>query len=224
MNKFIVSISGSDNSGKSTQLKMLHTKYPNIFSKPLHITQSPSYPKNVDPLAFSKWWFTKENARDMVTLMIKSMKERNEYALNDCKCPIILYDRDDASYENKTLSALLVMNFSFDEANKLINEVKAELNYNNYNIEDLRIYIKTSNKHCKIKDDENKNSYNPSLYARHMVTTSVLDKYTLKNNNYTFVQYVDGEIDLINDQIFNIIMKNAKNQVKLEKDENEPIQ
>lgn len=214
MKKIIISISGSDNSGKSTQLKLLHSKYPDVFSKPLHITHFPAYPKNVNPLALSKWWWTRENARDMTRVMLKSMKERNDFALNYSETPFILYDRDDYSYENKILSALLVMHYSFEEAKAMIEDVKNEINFTNNNIEDLRLFIKVPNERSSVKVEENANSYNPALYARHLITTKVLDKHTVKTHDYTILNFIDGDIERVNDDIKKVICE--KFNVELE--------
>ena len=55
----IISISGMDNAGKTTQCQILKAMYPNVFKSILHIKDMPSFDvKNFD----SDWWFKEDNS------------------------------------------------------------------------------------------------------------------------------------------------------------------
>ena len=212
MKKYIVSISGCDNCGKSTQLKLLHSKYPNIFSPPLHLIDFPAYPRIVDRLAFSKWWFTPSNAHDMVSIIINCIKQRHELAMSEeFNYPIVLFDRDDQSYINKTMSALLTMGYGFMFSKQMIESVKEEFNLDNAKLEDIKIYITGTSQINAIKQEENKYSYNPTLYAKHMKITNILDNITLRNDrSYTLVNYIEKDIEGVNANILSEIRNKIK--------------
>ena len=216
--KIVVSISGSDNTGKSTQLRLLREKYPKLFSKPYHILQSDFYPKIIEgrEKGFSKWWFEPKNAENMAYIMIRSIADRHNVSAEDT-APIILYDRDDQSYINKTISAMLVTGHTQSDAVDIVNRLSRHCGLDKMKGEDVKIYISGLDDVEKtIKPEENKNSNNPELYKQHMIMTKFLDQKTLTTDDtYSIISYRQDDIIAMQNDILDVIYTKV-----LEKDDN----
>lgn len=76
----IISISGMDGYGKSTQCKILEQRMPQIFSQPLHIKDSPCFTRK-DPKEINEWWFNADNKNDFVDTMLHALAERRDASL-----------------------------------------------------------------------------------------------------------------------------------------------
>lgn len=204
--KFIISISGLDNMGKSTQANMLSEKYPSIFSKPIHINQSPSFPtmKGKD---LSHWWFNPDNVEEFCHTMYKSLAERKEAALKS-DSPIVILDKGIDFYDVRIKATLLTLGVSQDRVAEMITNTKKELGlFNSY--EDLKVIITQpkDNQRSNVREEE-KND-NEDTYMKYLGLNVELLNDKLENEKvFAPVEFIEGDIETIHSNILDEIIEN----------------
>ncbi|MDO5557849.1 MAG: hypothetical protein Q4G05_06415 [Clostridia bacterium] len=195
--KYIISISGMDNVGKTTQANMLNDLYPNIFSPPIHINQMEEFPK-LKGKELSKWWFNKENAQEFVNTIYKCCVQRYEMSLK-MKQPIIVFDKGLNFYDIRVKATLITMGFKEEEIIEMINTSR-KVNQVEYSKEKLRIIITAENrdfmKEKGINDDKQ--------YERYIIKNiELLNKELKQNNNqiYSEVKYINNNKEYMHERI-----------------------
>lgn len=133
----IISISGMDNAGKTTQCQILKAMYPNVFKSILHIKDMPSFDvKNFD----SDWWFKEDNALEFTHTLFKCLKERIDYAKEE-KDKIILFDKGTDFYDARIMATLIIKGMTYKKAESFTKEIKKE--YLNEDYEDLKLFLES---------------------------------------------------------------------------------
>lgn len=133
----IISISGMDNAGKTTQCQILKAMYPNVFKSILHIKDMPSFDvKNFD----SDWWFKEDNALEFTHILFKCLKERIDYAREE-KDKIILFDKGTDFYDARIMATLIIKGMTYKKAESFTKEIKKE--YLNEDYEDLKLFLES---------------------------------------------------------------------------------
>lgn len=153
----IVSISGMDNSGKTTQCEILKTMYPDVFSKILHI-------KNTNIFNIKKcneeWWFNPNNKEEFTRTIFSALQERIKIAQN-CKNSIVLFDKGTDFYDARVVATLIMKGMSFNSA--LIYMLKIKKEYIQQNYESLKLFLSSSstvnNKQILNESDLRYNAY-----------------------------------------------------------------
>lgn len=194
--KFIVSISGMDNVGKSTQAKKMHEVYGNIFSEPLHINQTEAFPK-LSGKELSNWWFGKKNAKDFVDTIYKALAQRYQIAHNRPE-PIIIFDKGIDFYDTRVKATLLTEGFSQAEILLMISEAKAK--YKAFNsMEDLKIVITAHNRNHIKEYDGSDESYGRYIGYNIEILNNRLNED--KNNEFKKVEFIDGGQQKMHEEI-----------------------
>ncbi len=200
--KLIVSVSGMDNVGKSTQAKKMNEIYGDIFSQPLHINQTDAFPK-LKGQELSKWWFSKENAENFVDTIYKSIAERYQMAQESLE-PIVVLDKGIDFYDTRVKATLLTEGFSQEQIATMISNAKRK--YKAFNsMEDLKIIITAKNRnHIKERtgDDEDYVKY---IGYNIEILNRVLDED--KHNEFRQVEFIDGGQEQMHEQIVSSIAK-----------------
>ena len=214
--KIIVSISGMDNVGKTTQAKMLNEKYGNLFSKPLHINQTKAFPK-LNDMELSKWWFNKDNAENFVDTIYHACAERYIMALKN-ESPIVILDKGIDFYDTRVKATLLTEGFSPDKIATMIKNAKAKYKIFN-SIEDLKIIITAKNRdHVKDRRKDDDEYYEKYITYNIETLNKALDED--KNGEFRKVEFIDGGAEDMHKDIAGAIAKNilTKTQYKRHQD------
>ncbi len=198
-NKIVVSISGLDNVGKSTQSKLLSTQYPELFSQPLHINQTDAFPK-MNGKELSEWWFNRANASNFVSTMYKAIGQRFQMA-KEVDQGVVVLDKGIDFYDMRIKATLLTMGIDDDAIANMINQAKKDNGLVN-SMEDLKLIITADNvDHIKekgLRDDDE--------YAYYMSKNIELLNAKLNNkNDFVQVKYISNDINAMNETILTCI-------------------
>ena len=211
--KLYISISGMDNLGKSTQAKLLHEKYPDIFSEPLHINQTEAFPK-MKGKELSSWWFNRNNYKEFVKTIYTSLAQRKEMG-EKSEYPIVVLDKGIDFYDIRVKATLISMGISEEETIRVINETKKELGlFNGY--EDLKVVIvPPKDKEHSYKREEEKTD-NEDQYDKYLgLNIKYLNQKLAENKIFTPVEYVENDVELINLNIIKNIAEKLENKNKI---------
>lgn len=193
--KFILSISGLDNMGKSTQAKLLGERYPEIFSQPLHINQSPSFPQ-LKGKELSHWWFDPNNMENFARTMYKALAERKEAALQS-DFPIVVLDKGIDFYDERVKATLLTLGMPDDQVAELIVKIKTELGLHN-SYEDMKIMIVPPKGSTRSNVREEEKNDLEDVYERYMKkNVELINKKINEGKVFTPVEFVEGDIRTI---------------------------
>lgn len=207
--KFIISISGMDNLGKSTQAAMLHEKYPTIFSNPLHINNSPSFPK-LKGKELSKWWFDPNNTINFVKTMYKALAERKQRAI-EINSPIVVMDKGIDFYDERIKATLLTLGVPENEIIELITSTKRELGLNN-SYEDLKLVIVPSQNEKRSflrKEESKENKEYSDVYLNYMAKNiELLNKKLQDGKVFVPVEFIANNVEGMHEDILSKIVKN----------------
>ena len=159
----IVSISGMDNAGKTTQCQNLLKNYPERFSKILHLHDSPSF----DQEKYNEeWWFRPSNKEEFTEVIYRCLKERILIACGDEK--ISLFDKSTSFYDYRIIATLIAKGMKYQDALNLQQEIK-------------KTYIKDDHEDIKFYKDIRYNLYQE------------LNRVLLKKDDYVIIQPNDKE-------------------------------
>ena len=204
-NKLIVSISGLDNVGKSTQAKLLNEQYPDLCSKPLHINQTASFPK-MKGKDLNDWWFNPNNANNFTNTMYKALKERYDMAKQSSQ-NIVIFDKGMDFYDTRIKATLLTMGIKEDEITNMISKAKMKNGLVN-SLEDLKLVIVADGKVDHIKE---KSSDISDTYAFYMgKNIELLNKELERNKSFKKIKYIPNNISLMNESI----VESLSNKIK----------
>lgn len=207
--KFIVSISGMDNVGKTTQAKKMHEVYGDVFSEPLHINQTEAFPK-LSGAELSNWWFGKENAEEFVNTIYKSIFQRYEMAQERSE-PIIILDKGVDFYDTRVKATLLTEGFSQPEILLMISKAKAKNRIFN-SMEDLKVVITAKNRnHIKEVSEEN-DSYAQYIGYNIEILNARLNQD--RNGEFAKVEFIDGGQEKMHEEIVSEIAKTIRTKTQ----------
>lgn len=207
--KFIISISGMDNLGKSTQSKLLSQRYPEIFSEPLHINQSPSFPK-LKGKDLSKWWFDPNNVEEFVNTMYAALAERRQRA-NEIDKPIIVMDKGIDFYDERIKATLLTLGVEESRIVDLIETARRENGINN-SYEDLKVAIvppKQGTRSFLREEEVVEHKEQADVYSIYMAKNIALLNQKLEDGRtFVPVEFIDGDIESIHGNIMSELVRN----------------
>ena len=188
----IVSISGMDNAGKTTQCNMLRSKYPEVFSEPMHIKDSPSFDETKHD---ETWWFRSDNAEEFTEVIYKCLLERIELA-EKVKSKIVLLDKGADFYDSRIIATLIMKGLKYNEAKKYSFDIK--MKYFTSCREDLKLYLESGTYKRK---ELNLTSFEDLRYNTYLE----LNKLILARANTRYINIPTGDIEVVNDSILESI-------------------
>ena len=191
----IISINGMDNSGKTTQSKILTSEFPEIFVRRLHINEMSSFDKekcNFD------WWFSSSNAEEFVNTIYKCLEERIKIAkeLNRDNNVIILEKGLDF-YDVRVLATLVSKGYTLEQAARVRKQIRQK--YDLEDVEEIKIYLKPGN----YEREEFMLSTQKVFYNQYLSINYLL----LKVANYDYKYIETDTIDNVTKRILEIVMK-----------------
>ncbi len=195
-NKLIVSISGLDNVGKSTQAKLLNQQYPNLCSTPLHINQTSAFPK-LKGKELNDWWFNSNNANNFTNTMYRAIKERYDIAKKS-EQNIVILDKGIDFYDMRIKATLLTMGLKDDEIVKMMSKAKMENGLVN-SFEDLKLVIVADGKVDHIKEKKSEISDTYAFYMGKNI--ELLNDALEKNKSFIKIKYIPKNIELMHECI-----------------------
>ena len=207
--KFIISISGMDNLGKSTQARMLAEKYPEVFSNPLHINQSPSFPV-LKGKELSRWWFDPNNTTNFVRTMYAALAERRQRAM-EMDSPIVVMDKGIDFYDERIKATLITLGVPEHEIVELITTTKRDLGLNN-SYEDLKIAIvpPQNGQRSFLREEEvEEHKEQSDVYSRYMARNIQLMNRKLQEGKvFVPVEFIEGDVEGIHSTILTELVQN----------------
>ena len=207
--KLIISISGMDNLGKSTQSNLLSQRYPEIFSQPLHINQSPSFPQ-LKGKDLSKWWFDPNNVEEFVDTMYASLAERRK-AAESIDCPVIVMDKGVDFYDERIKATLITLGVEEKRIVELIETARREHGINN-SYEDLKVAIVPPRQGVRsfLRESEvQEHKDQADVYSRYLAKNIALMNQKLEEGKtFVPVEFIEGDIESIHGTIMTEIVKN----------------
>ena len=208
--KIIISISGLDNVGKTTQAKMLHENHSGLISAPLHINQTEAFPKKKGK-ELSSWWFNKENAEEFVDTIYKALAQRYQMAL-ECDEPIVIMDKGIDFYDTRVKATLLAEGFPEEQIVDMM--TKARIKYDIFNsLEDLKIFI-TAQDRDYIKEEAD------DIYAKYIEYNIKLLNEKLskdKHNEFRKIEFIENKPGKMQQQILDIVSQTLKVRTQYER-------
>ena len=210
--KIIISISGMDNVGKSTQAKKLHDEYNDLISSPLHINQTDAFPK-LKGKDLSLWWFNKQNAENFVDTIYKALSQRYQMAQASNE-PIIIMDKGIDFYDTRVKATLITEGYSQEQILEMMTKAKSKYRIFN-SLEDLKIIITAHNRdHIKEKtaDDEN--------YAKYINYNIEILNEKLNQDKYREfrqVEFIENGLEEMHKQIVSSIANTIKVRTQYER-------
>lgn len=213
--KLIVSISGMDNLGKSTQAGILNEIWPEMFSKPMHINQTEAFPK-LKGKELSLWWFDPNNYKEFADTMYHSIAQRYEKALKS-DAPIVVLDKGIDFYDTRIKATLLTLGVPQNEVLSIVKEAKNKyLLWNS--CEDLKLIIVPS------KDSQRTNlrkeeavAETEDVHGKYLqMNIGLLNKKLEEGKTFTPVEFVENGASLMNKDIVEKIFSlfETKNQLQ----------
>lgn len=189
----VISISGMDNSGKTTQVKRLIEKYSELFKTKIHINDTSTFDKEKFDY---EWWFNKSSPLEFTRTIYKCLEERIEYAKSiDEPNKVVIIEKGLDFYEARILSTLISKGLNIFEA--IILQMKVRQEFKLDDIEEIKFYLKPGN--YKRETDIS----NIDQYKTYLENNKIL--LNLMNINY---EYIDpGEIDKITNEIIQKVIE-----------------
>lgn len=209
----IISISGMDGMGKSTQCKNLNIRMPHVFTEPLHINQSPSFPK-LTGKDLAAWWFNPKNKEEFVDVMFASLYERKVRAKElEKDNKIVVLDKGFDFYLTRVKATLLSYGTPLPEIEDIM--LKALKKYNlSEKYEDLKFVIVSDSfkPKTRIEEDFSETRYVYESYQN--INIELLNKELRENTTLTPIEYIENEPEKMAQKILRII-NDHKNNVDL---------
>lgn len=196
----IISISGMDNSGKTTQTKRLLELYPEIFIGKFHIADMPSFDKQKYNF---EWWFKESTPTEFVHALYRSIEERIKLAKElDRDGKIIIIEKGLDFYDARILSTLLAKGLSLEQAVLLQKSIRRE--YQLDDIEEIKFYLKPGD--FKKESDLD----NCSMYQRYLSNNQLI--LDMMSPNY--IEIEPSDIDTVTQNILFEIERRSGNSGK----------
>lgn len=193
----IISISGMDNAGKSTQCELLNRMYPNTFPLILHMKDMPAFKNgNHD----EKWWFEPGNEEDFCRVIFKSLQERIELA-NAYNEKVVLFDKGTDFYDARVISTLIVKGMTFKDAFELMNSIKKE--YIQEDHEDMKLFLESGRHRRRDLDKSNAEDLRYNTYIE-------INKLILKQMHIEYVHVPANDIHIVTSTILGCIDYNLE--------------
>lgn len=189
----VISISGMDNSGKTTQAKRLLEEYPELFVRKIHINDTNSFDK--EKLNY-EWWFNKSTPTEFTKTIYKCLEERIEYAKNiDDLEKVIIMEKGLDFYDARITATLLAKGLNIYDAILLQTKIRKEFNLED--IENIKFYLNPGN--YKRKSD----LFDIDQYKGYLLNNFNLLK--MMNVKYEYIN--SGSIDEVTNEIICKIIK-----------------
>ncbi len=189
----IVSISGMENAGKTTQCKTLKEQYPDVFQEIIHINNSCFF--NHERFNES-WWFDPGNEEFFVKSIYLCLLERISMAkkING----IVLFDKGMDFYDTKVISVLMIKGLSYEEAVIMQNQIKARYILNDNEI--IKLFLESGTYKRRPLDLSNPNDIRYSRYLD-------LNKKLLDENMSPFVVIPTSSMEIVTQNIIEKIIE-----------------
>ena len=196
----IISISGMDNSGKTTQAKRLIELYPDVFVRKIHIADTPSFDK---PRYDYNWWFKQSTPEEFVHAIYRSLEERIEMAKAlDEENKIVIIEKGLDFYDARILSTLISKGLSLESAILLQRDIRFQ--YRLEDIEEIKFYLNPGPFKRKSDLDDNPEY---QMYLRN-------NKRILDLINPDYIEIDPDEIDVVTSCIVEEIERRRVNRGK----------
>lgn len=203
----VISISGMDGYGKTTQCKILEQRMPQIFSKPLHIKDCVCFTRK-DPKEINEWWFNADNKEDFVDTMLHALAERRNAALYYSKKTgmVAVLDKGLEFYLTRIKATLLAYGTDPKEIEELLkkglNKYKLDSSY-----EDIQFVISPQNGFQPKKRAHEQFAETEEIYSKYStINTKLLNDLIKSHTKLTPVEFIENDPEKMSQKILKDII------------------
>lgn len=207
----IISISGMDGLGKSTQANILAQRMPQYFTKPLHINQSPSFPK-LGKEQLAEWWFNPNNKEEFVDAMFAALAERMALARQISKTgKIVVLDKGYDFYLTRIKATLLSYGTPVEQVEQLMLDAIKKYNLDKKQ-EDIKFIITPPEDYKGIKRPEEQFKQTEDIYEKYSaINIELLNKKLNETKVFVPVEYVKNDPEKMTQNILRVINSHKQN-------------
>ena len=219
---YIVSINGTDGSGKTTQINLLQ-KYSN--SQSVYFTPDISaynvFP-NLSEKEFFNWWFFDSDIEEFCKAIYTGIKCRDEDIKSHNKSVVVI-DKGIDTFESRIIANFICRGMKKSDIIFKMSEIKDKLNIKDN--EDLKILLLTDSdieKRMNIVKSRRVTSYGQSYYDKYQYILNEVLQEQINTNCYNIIN-ASKSIDEVNQLIINemksgFVEKNKKIKINVEKE------
>lgn len=213
---YIVSINGSDGSGKTTQIDLLKQNSNKHTFFPPDIAQYGVFPKLPERQAF-EWWFYNSTIEEFCTAVYRGIQYRNEEIEKQDK-PIAFIDKGLDTFDARILANFLCRGMEEPYIIQKMQTIKKEIGIRDN--EDMKIFLLTNpniDSRLKIAKSRKGTSFGQTYYDRYQ---RKLNEIIEKQIDYGIYKVVDasGSIEEVNNNIIDVISKGISDRKRLNKE------
>ena len=203
--KIIISFNGVDGSGKTTQVKLLKDKNPDLIET---FGGLEKYYPFCEKNSFD-WWFNKSTPEEFAGIMYDAIKQRNE-EISKSKKPIVIIDKGIKNFDARILATLQFKGLNQEEARKLINTIKRRLNIKE--VEDVDIFLNIAQEvsdRLKLTAERKYKGMDfakRKIYSRYQLFQNMIIKEQQSEGQYLEID-VTGSIEEVYKKIMKVIYR-----------------
>ena len=203
--RIIISLNGLDGSGKSTQIKLLKNKNPDLID--IFGGLENYFPFNQKERDFD-WWFLNNKDEEFLNVIYESISKRNE-KIKLSKKPIIIIDKGIIHFDIRVICTLLIKHLNEEKSKALISLKKEEFKIED--LEDFKIFFINSSPNPK---SNNLNINN--IYAKYQIyQKEKMGKYLTQIDKNVIKFNSKGNIEEVSNNLNNLIYNLLKTRISL---------
>lgn len=210
---YIVSINGSDGSGKTTQIDLLKQNSNKSTFFPPDIAQYGVFPKLPERQAF-EWWFYNSTIEEFCTAVYRGIQYRNEEIKKEDK-PIVFIDKGLDTFESRILANFLCRGMEEIYIMQKMQKIKKKIGI--CDNEDMKIFLLTNHdidSRLKIAKSRKGTSFGQTYYDRYQRTLNEIIEKQINSGIYKVVD-ASGSIEEVNNKIIDAIRQGIFNKKQL---------
>ena len=209
---FIVSINGSDGSGKTTQIDLLKKNSIRSVFFPPDIAKYGVFPK-LPPKESFEWWFYKSTLEEFCGAIYRGIKYRNEEIKYQNK-PITVIDKGIDTFESRILANYLCRGMEKEVIIQKMQEIRKQVGVQDN--EDLKLFLLIDSdidQRLKISKSRKGTSFGQPHYDRYQRKLNEIMEMQIKEGIYKIID-AKGDINQVNNVIVNTIKDQLLNREK----------
>ena len=213
---YIVSINGSDGSGKTTQIDLLKQNSNKSTFFPPDIAQYGVFPKLPERQAF-EWWFYNSTIEEFCTAVYRGIQYRNEEIEKQNK-PIAFIDKGLDTFDSRILANFLCRGMEESYIMREMQRIQKDIGI--CDNEDMKIFLLTTpniENRLKIAKSRKGTSFGQAYYDRYQRTLNEIIEKQINNGIYKVVD-ASGSIEEVNNKIIDVIRQGISDKKRLNKE------
>lgn len=213
---YIVSINGSDGSGKTTQIDLLKQNSNKSTFFPPDIAEYGVFPELPEKQAF-EWWFYNSTIDEFCTAVYSGIQYRSEEIEKQDK-PIVFIDKGLDTFDSRILANFLCRGMEEQYIMQRMQRIKKKIGI--CDNEDMKIFLLTNpeiDNRLKIAKSRKGTAFGQTYYDRYQRTLNEIIEKQINDGIYKVVD-ASGSIEIVNNKIIDAIKQGISNKRLLNKE------